>query len=62
MRKLTINIYQQQSEHLDTPTRIVLDCVVRERSGTEAEIAAMLLEAEMHGNLGTARIHFTEMK
>ena len=62
MRTLTINIYQQHPEHLDSPTRVVLDCVVREQIGTEEEIALMLLEAEMHGNLGSARIHVTDMK
>lgn len=61
MRKVMINIYQQHPEHLETPTRIVLECEVREQSGTETEIGAMLLEAEQHGNLGKARIHVSMM-
>lgn len=62
MHRLTISIYQQDQEHLKAPTRIVLDCTVREQSGTEEEIGLMLLEAEQRGNLGAARIHVTEMK
>lgn len=61
MRKLTISIYQQHPVHLNTPTKVVLHCVVLEQTGTESEIGAMLLEAEMHGNLGKARIHVTDI-
>ncbi len=62
MRRVTITIRQQDPEHIKTPTRIVLDCTVREQSGTDIEVAGMLHEAEMRGNLGAARIHVTEMK
>ncbi len=61
MNKLTIKMSQKTDEHIEDPISIELDCKVTSQSGTEAEIASMLLEIERFGNTGKARVHILEI-
>ena len=55
MQKVSLTIQQRQ---IDGSTVIVrTEGKVVEQKGTDEEIADMLLEAEMHGNDGKARVH-----
>lgn len=40
--------------------RIEMDAVVTSQAGDDKSVAQMLLEAEMHGNSGPAKIHIDE--
>lgn len=55
MKRLTLKI--TQNDPGSDPISIEMDCYVTKQQGEDHLIAAMLLEAEQHGNDGKARVH-----
>ena len=56
MRKLHITVTKTLLSG-KSQLRIEMDAVVTNQAGDDEAITEMLLEAEMHGNSGLARIH-----
>lgn len=57
--KYRVTILIQQSQRDGPPLKVKVGGFVHILEGTAGKVAAMLLEAEMHGNDGSARIHIS---